>query len=174
LLMLVAVLSLVGVTAAWVIRVPPFRKHREPQDLTIPPDAEVSEVRISLSKHCFGQDRPIDEFVVPKEHIPVIMGWLRPSAYVREPWRLDLLAGGEAVIKTIDGREARVRFYDAGVNPAVLTTEGVDQFYGPDYQGKSKYGSDRLVTSRYGAIGFADAIRDAYWDFQKQGKREPD
>jgi hypothetical protein len=168
--MLVVVMLLAGVTAAWVMCVPPLQKRPEPQDLTIPPDAEVSEVRIRLSKHCFGWDRPIGEFVVPKEHVPVILGWLRPSEHIREPWRLECLTGGYVIIKTVDGSAIRLRFYDAGVNPAVLTADNVDQFYGPRYQGKSKYGSDRLATSRYGAIGFADAIRDAYWDFQNQGK----
>ncbi len=110
-------------------------------------------MRISLSKDCFGSDG-IAEFVVPEGHVPVILAWLRPDKYIRDPWRLDWLAGGDVVIKTTDGGEVRVHFYDAGVNPAVLTTDGVDQFYSPDFQGES----------RYGAIGFAEAVYAAYHD----------
>jgi hypothetical protein len=162
-------LLLVGATAL-VMRW--FTWH-EPQVPVIPAVAEVAEMRISLSQHCFGSEG-MAEFTVPQEHVPGLLGWLQPTEYIRKPWRLEWLKAGEVIIKTTDGGEMRLRFYDAGVNPAVLSADGVDQFYGPDYQGRSKYGSDRLATSRYGAIGFADAIYAAYWDSQKQGKQERD
>ena len=154
-------LLLVSATATFVLRTPHYQKRREPQALVIPPAAEVSELRIHLSAHCFGF-KPIANLVVPREHVSAILGWLRPSEHIREPWRLDQLVGGEAIIKTRDGKEMSVRFYDAGVNPAVLTANGVDQFYGPDFQGET----------RYGAIGFADAIRAAYHESRRQGNRD--
>jgi hypothetical protein len=66
--------------------------------------------------------------VVPTEHVPVIMGWLRPAEHTREPWTLspwDEL--GQIVIRTRDGQELRVQFYWAGKNPAVLTPNGEDR-----------------------------------------------
>jgi hypothetical protein len=69
--------------------------------------------------------------VVPRAHVPYILHWLQPAEYIRDPWRLDLLAEmGQIVIRTRTGAEVCVRFFDAGHNPAVLTVDGVNQFYG--------------------------------------------
>jgi hypothetical protein len=74
---------------------------------------------------------------------------LRPPEYIREPWRLDLLEElGEVVIRSRDGREVRVRFFDAGNNPVVLTIDGVDQFYG-------------VNVGDHGGFSLARAVREA-------------
>lgn len=121
--------------------------------LIIPADVEVAEVRASVR----GADYEkwlVPEFAVPEEHIPVILGWLRPVEHIVEPWRLDWLSQwGEVTIVTRSGSNLRLRFYDAGSNPAVITENGVDQFWAADYSGDGRF---------YGSRGMFLAVRAAY------------
>jgi hypothetical protein len=150
----------VGGVAVAVICSPLFQKWRQPPVLVIPADDEVAEVRASLSdRPTFPGFDSIPEFVVPAEHLPVILGWLRPGEYISEPWRLDLLHElGQVVIRTHDGQELRVRFFDAGHNPAVLTVDGVAQFYARD--GVVDFGGE--PRSIFGGITLAAAVREAH------------
>ena len=96
----------------------------------LPNDDEVAEVRASL-REFQNIFLSVPEFVVPVEHVSIILGWLRPTIYVRKPWSLDRNDElGEIIIRTNAGQEFRLRFYFTGKNPAILTAGTEDQFYG--------------------------------------------
>src|SRR5262245_65589068 len=96
----------------------------------------------------------IDEFVVPTEYVPIILDWLRPAEYNREPWPLDRTDElGEVVIRTKAGEEFRLRFYWTGKNPVVFSRDGVDQFYGR-WEDNGGHGID-------GGLRLRNAVRKA-------------
>jgi hypothetical protein len=147
-------LILVTELTVTIIRTPSFQKSYRPPVLDLPADDEVVEMQASLRESWVGFEA-VPEFVFPEEHVPVILSWLRPAEYIREGWRLDTLAElGEVVIRTRNGRELRLHFYWAGKNPAVLTPNGEDQFYGR--------GVDDEGRPVDGGIGLGKAVRDAY------------
>lgn len=154
----VTVLVVGGVTLAF-INSSRFQKWRNPPVLVVPADEVVVEVRASLRASQIGFEM-IPEFVVPPEHVPIILAWIRPAKYIRNPWELQFLDElGEVVIGTKNGRELRMRFYEAGKNPAVITAGNEDQFYGR--------GIDDEGRSCDGGIGLGIAIRDAYAAFKR-------
>jgi hypothetical protein len=137
-----------------VIRTPRFQKWYHPPEMVLPADEEVAEVRASLRASQVGFEA-VPEFVVPAEHVPIILGWLRPAEFIREPWRLDELEQlGEVVILARSGRHVRVRFYWSGKNPAVLNVNDADQFYGR--------GIDDEGAPVDGGIRLGKAIQEAY------------
>jgi hypothetical protein len=154
---IIAMLALVGGLSITAIRSTHFQKWYRPPTLALPPDDEVVEVRASLRATSVGNEE-VPEFVVPAEHVPKVLDWVRPGEYIRQPWRLDILEElGAVVIRTRDGRELRLRFFDAGKNPAVLTVDGVDQFYGRG--GVVDFGGD--PHSIAGGITLSGAVREA-------------
>ena len=156
-LCVVAVLPGVGCIAVVVVRSPRFQKWRNPPVFALPADGEVAEMRASLrgSQTLFDA---ILEFVVPPQHVPLVLDWLRPGEYIQEPWRLDLLDElGEVIIRTRDGRELRLQFFDAGKNPSVLALDGENQFYGRG--GVVDFGGDPHSVA--GGLGLGIAVREA-------------
>ena len=124
----VVTLLVIGVGVA-ITRTSRFQKWYNPPVLVLPQDGEVVEVRASLRNF---QDvfSAVPEFRVPTDHVPDILGWLRPADYNRKS-RLDRIDElGEVVIRTRVGEEFRLRFYWTGKNGVVFTRDGVDQFYG--------------------------------------------
>jgi hypothetical protein len=85
----VAVLLTAGVGLA--VR---YRKLYAPPVLALPADDEVVEMRASFRRAPAGKAVP--QFVVPADHVPLILEWLRPGEYVREPRPLDRLSTGQA------------------------------------------------------------------------------
>jgi hypothetical protein len=120
----VAIVLLLGA----ILSPPQFLKR---PTLILPEAGEVAEMRASLRK--LDSDREeVPEFVVPTEHVPRILRWLRPTEYdprQRDGPHLDEL--GSIRIWSKSGDEVSIRFYSFGVNPAVLTANGADYFGGP-------------------------------------------
>lgn len=101
-----------------------------PPALAIPADDEIAEVRASLYDSALGF-KEIPEFVVAPEHVPIILGHLRPAEYIRDRWNLEMLPEvGHVAIRSRDGSELKIRFFTAGHNPAVLTVDGANLYYG--------------------------------------------
>jgi hypothetical protein len=111
----------------------------------LPNADEVAEMRASLLEGPVGFPRT-PEFIVPADHVPVILGWLWPGDYDAKPPIFPHDELGEILIKTKTGRELRLRFYWAGKNPAVYTFDGSDYFWGngEDEQGKWVDGGGQL------------------------------
>lgn len=141
--------------AVAVIRAPRFQKWYEPPVLTLPADDEVAEVRASLRASDTGfPETP--EFTVPPEDVPHVLRWVRPAAYVRQPPLFpnqDEL--GQLRIRTRSGGELVLRFYWAGKNPAVLTADGGDYFWGPSVLSERGHWMD-------GGMSLANAVRTAF------------
>jgi hypothetical protein len=144
--LIVAIFVVSGVGLS-VVRSPNFQKWYNPPVLLVPADDEVVELRASMrASQVFFE--PIPEFVVPPEHVPAVLGWLRPLEYVSDPPiypEHDEL--GEIVIRAArSGQELRLRFYWAGKNPAVVTRDGMDHFWGRgvDDQGRPRDGGSCL------------------------------
>ena len=151
---LVLIAALVGGITVVIIRSPRFQKWYEPPVLALPADDEVAEVRASLRASDFGF-RETPEFIVPPDDVARVLRWVRPAEYVRQPpvfANQDEL--GQLRIRTHSGRELVLRFYWAGKNPAVLTAEGVDYFWGPSVQSESGHWLD-------GGMGLVNAVRIA-------------
>jgi hypothetical protein len=145
LVLLIAILA-VGVVLLPVVRSPRFQKWYNPPVLLVPADDEVAEVRASLWASPVALE-PIPEFVVPPEHVPVVLGWLRPLEYVSNPPIYpEHDEFGELVIRTRSGQELRLRVFWAGKNPAVVTSDGVDHFWGRgiDDEGRPRDGGSCL------------------------------
>ena len=156
----IALLAGASLAIVWMTR---FQKWYRPPALDLPADEAVSEVRASLRASQVGF-KAIPEFIVPAEHAPIILSWLRPAKYIRERWPLEILDElGEIVIVTRNGAELRLRFYWAGKNPAVLTINGEDQFYGR--------GIDDEGDPVDGGIRLGKAIREAYRAFRGDAAR---
>ena len=152
-LALVVVLLVVGGGALAVIRSPRFQKWYDPPVLILPADEEVAEVRASLRASQVGFEE-IPEFVVPPEHVPAVLGWLRPPRYEPHPPifpEYDEL--GAVVIRTRSGQELLLRFYWAGKNPAVVTRDGVDHFWGRGVNDEGRPCD--------GGVGLGNAVREA-------------
>src|SRR5262249_17728161 len=77
-------LVLASALAVAITRTPSFRRGSRPPTLAAPPDEEVVEVRASLREAEIGF-RETPEFVVPAEHVPLVLRWLRPPRYVPRP-----------------------------------------------------------------------------------------
>jgi hypothetical protein len=154
LMLAVGTLVVIGLAVA-ITRTPRFQKWYDPPTFALPQNSEVAEMRASLREwQSFGNSPAIDEFVVPAEHVPVILDWLRPAGYNREPWRLDWTDElGEIVIRTKAGDEFRLRFYWTGKNPVVFSRDGVDQFYGR-WEDNGGRGID-------GGVSLRNAVRQA-------------
>jgi hypothetical protein len=136
--------------------------HRRffPPGLPLPADDEVVEMRASLRPSRAGKAVP--QFVVPDDHVPLILEWLRPGERVRGPGPLGPLDElGEVAIRTKSGRELWLWFYSAGQGPAVLVCDpdGRDQFHGrgTDGEGRPVDGGRRL----------RKAVEDAFAEFQR-------
>jgi hypothetical protein len=85
--------------------------------MVLPADDEVAELQASLRASELGYEA-IPEFVVPPEHVRVVLGWLRPPKYEpRPPISPEHDELGELVIRSRSGQELRLRFYWAGKNP---------------------------------------------------------
>src|SRR6516225_8155837 len=121
-------LLLAGLTYS-VIRTPRFQKWYRPPVAQLPNADEVTEMRASLLASELGF-ASIPEFVVHREHVPVILRWLQPGEYVPDPPIFPQNELGTIWIKTTTGRELHLRFYWAGKNPAVYTFDGIDHFWG--------------------------------------------
>jgi hypothetical protein len=155
--LLISVAVLLTTGTALAVR---FRKWYAPPVLALPADDEVVEMRASLRPSPAGKAAP--QFVVPADHVPLILEWLRPGEYVRAPLplgRLDEL--GEVAIRTKSGRELWLWFYAAGQGPAVVVCApgGEDQFYGRGVDGEG-----RPVD---GGLRLRKAVEDAFADFQR-------
>ena len=147
-------ITLVAVLTVAIVRTPRVQKWYSPPVLHVPADDEVVEMRASLRGSQVGFEA-VPEFVVPEEHVAVILSWLRPAEYIQEAWPLDMLDElGEVAIRTRSDGELRLRFYWAGKNPAVLTADGINQFYG---RGVNVEGSPVD-----GGIRLGKAVREAY------------
>jgi hypothetical protein len=150
----VAAVLILGGFAAGVLRSPRFQKWYEPPVLMLPADDEVAEMRASLRASEFGF-RETTEFAVPPEDVPHVLHWVRPAEYVRQP---PVFPGqnelGQLRISTRAGRELVLRFYWAGKNPAALSADSVDYFWGPSRQDESGHWLD-------GGMGLANAVRVA-------------
>jgi hypothetical protein len=150
----VAVLLTAGVGLA--VR---YRKLYAPPVLALPADDEVVEMRASFRRAPAGKAVP--PFVVPADHVPRILEWLRPGEYVRGPLPLGPLdEWGEVAIRTKAGRELWLWFYSAGRGPAVIVCDpdGRGQFHGRgvDSEGRPVDGGLRL----------RKAVEDAFADFE--------
>ncbi|MCI0701910.1 MAG: hypothetical protein L0241_12585 [Planctomycetia bacterium] len=124
----------VAVLAGLVVSTPQFQKWVWPPVLVLPPADEVVEMRASIRGSSEWGRKEIPEFVVPSEHIPLIIRWLQPARYDGEPGRRilpDEWEIGQICLKSKDGQEVRIRVYDFGKNPAMLTTNGEDYFWAP-------------------------------------------
>jgi hypothetical protein len=151
----VAVLLAAGVDLA--VR---YRKRCYPPVLALPVDDEVVEMRASFRLAPAGKAVP--QFVVPDGHVPLILEWLRPGEYVREPLPLDRLDElGEVAIRTKSGRELWLWFYAAGQGPALIVCDpgGEGQFYG-----RGADGEGRPVD---GGLRLRKAVEDAFAEFQR-------
>jgi hypothetical protein len=149
----IGLVLVVGLSAA-AIRTTRFQKWYRPPVIVLPDDDDVAEMVASLRTSQIGLEA-VPEFVVPAEHVPAVLAWLRPAEYIEKPWRIDQFDElGEVVIRTRDGREVRLRFYWAGKNPAVLTADGEDQFWGR--------GIDDKGHPCDGGIRLAIAVREAH------------
>jgi hypothetical protein len=136
-----------------------YRKRYYPPVLTLPADDEVVEMRASFRLAPAG--KTVRPFVVPDNHVPRILEWLRPGEYVREPLPLDRLQElGEVAIRTKSGRELWLWFYGAGQGPAVIVCDpgGENQFYGRGVDGEG-----RPVN---GGLGLRKAVEEAFVEFQ--------
>jgi hypothetical protein len=129
LVLAIGILLAAGLTVG-VVRTPRFQKWYSPPVLALPADNEVAEVRASL-REFQGAFPSTPGFVVPPEHVPIVLDWLRPGQYLWKRW--NPLPGdelGEVVIRMIDGREIKLVFYWTGKNGVVFTPDGEDQFIG--------------------------------------------
>ncbi len=131
--------------------------HRRffPPGLPLPADDEVAAMRASLRPSRAGKAVP--PFIVPTDHVPRILEWLRPGEHVPgplPPGALDEL--GEVVIQTKSGRVLWLWYYSAGQGPAVIvcTPDGEDQFRGRgvDGEGRPVDGGLRLRKAVEGAF----------------------
>jgi hypothetical protein len=138
--------------------------HRRffPPVLPLPADDAVVEMRASLRPSRAGKAVP--QFVVPADHVPLILEWLRPGEHVRGPLPLERLDElGEVAIRTKSGRELWLWFYSAGRGPAVIvcTPDGEDQFHGR--------GTDGEGGPVDGGLRLRKAVEDAFAEFQRMG-----
>jgi hypothetical protein len=131
-----------------------FQKWYRPPIVDLPSVDDVVEMRASLLEWGIGLRGwpPTPEFVVPAEHVPVILRWLRPGEYVPNPPIFPQDELGEIWIKTKGGKELHLRFFWAGHNPVVYTFDGNDHFWGEAEDEQGGY---------WGGIGLGDAVRAA-------------
>lgn len=118
---------------------------------------DVVEMQASLVNFEFAALPAVAEFVVPAEHVPVILDWLRPAGYtsLRELQMPDTMYEmGEVVIRTKAGERVRLRFYWTGQGPVLFTRNGVGRFYGKWHTNQAGLGID-------GGMKLSYAIRDA-------------
>jgi hypothetical protein len=134
----IGLLFAAGLTVA-VVRTPWFQNWHNPPALALPADNEVAEVCASLRKFQVAFSA-VPEFIVPAEHVPVILSWLRPAEFRGERWNpLAVDELGEVVIRTRDGREIRLEFYWTGKNGVMFTPDGKDQFFGRGIDHAGRY-----------------------------------
>ncbi len=126
--------------------------HRRffPPGLPLPADDEGVEMWASLRPSRAG--RAVPQFVVPADHVPRILEWLRPGDRVREPLPLGPLDElGEVVIRRKSGRVLWLWFYSAGQGPVIIVCDpyGEGPFYGRgvDDEGRPVDGGLRLRKS---------------------------
>ncbi len=146
----VAVLLTTG--AALAVR---LHQRDSPPVLALPAAEEVAEMRASFRLAPAG--RVIDQFVVPADHVPRILEYLRPAEHVREPLPLGRLGElGEVAIRTKAGRVLWLWFYSAGQGPVIIVCDpyGEDQFYG-----RGADGEGRPVD---GGLRLRKAVEDAF------------
>jgi hypothetical protein len=146
----ILVLGVAVLLAASVALAVGLHKRSYPPALALPADDEVVEMRASFRLAPAG--RVVNQFVVPPDHVPRILEYLRPAAHVREPLppgRLGEL--GEVAIRTKSGRVLWLWFYSAGQGPVIIVCDpdGEDQFYGrgADDEGRPVNGGLRLWKS---------------------------
>ena len=153
----ILVLGVAVLFAAGVDLAARHRKRYYPPVLALPADDEVVEMRACFRRAPAG--KASRQFVVPDDHVPRILEWLRPGEYVRETLPLDRLQElGELGIRTKSGRELWLWFYSAGQGPAVIVCDpdGEDQFHGR--------GTDREGRPVDGGLGLRKAVEDALED----------
>jgi hypothetical protein len=131
-----------------------FQKWYRPPIADLPSEDDVTEMRASLLEWGIGlRGWPrTPEFVVPAEHVPVILHWLRPGEYVPNPPIFSHDELGTIWIKTKGGKELHLRFFWAGHNPVVYTFDGDDHFWGEAEDQQGMY---------LGGIGLGNAVRAA-------------
>jgi hypothetical protein len=152
--LVIGVLVVGGVVLA-VVASPRFQKWYNPPVLAVPGDEEVIEIRASLRGVAQLGVPETPEFVVPADRVPLVMWWLRPAEDDSHPPLFpDPDELGKVCIRTRDGRELRLRFFEAGKGPVVFTADGIDFFLGAIRQSES---GDWLA----GSMGLAYDIRDA-------------
>jgi hypothetical protein len=145
---------------------PRVQKWYRPPVAELPSADDVAEMRASLLESQVGFP-PTPEFVVPAEHVPVILRWLQPGEYVPDPPIFPHDELGSIWIKTRTGREVRLRLYWAGKNPAVYTFDGTDHFWGnhEDEQGRWVDGGIRLGKALRAAF---EASKLKAWDSSRR------
>lgn len=125
---LLGLLALAGV-AYTLARAPDILEWLQRPRLTIPSRDEVVEVRASV-RDGVGFGPGVPEFVVPEDHVPTILLWLQPTKYEPgTPITPEEHELGEVIIRTRDGRELRLRFFEAGHQPLLLTPDGTHYFW---------------------------------------------
>jgi hypothetical protein len=147
-----------------VFALPEVLKRKTPPVANLPEDADVEKLTASIRSTQVGFD-PVPEFAVPPGHIPRILFWLRPSEYVREPpiFPEDLL--GELKITTKHGEVVAVKYYWAGMNPPVFSTNGVDYFWGGGVTEEDGRGVDGGIR-----LGKAIVAAHAEWESKTTSK----
>src|SRR5436853_320264 len=114
-LLLVALLAV----AAFIPGVWRFKGSQSLPALTLPDDAEISEIRAKLND-CLDQPG-VAEFTVPLESVPGIMSCLRPPRYNTEPWPADdRVRLGQ--LRSVLSRARRWNFVSTGLVKTQLST----------------------------------------------------
>jgi hypothetical protein len=167
--LLVAVLLITLFAGIAITRTTRFQKWYQPPTFYLPADDEVAEIRASLKESEVSWPG-ISEFKVPADHVPGILDQLRPAKYNSEPWELGRINVelGEIVIRTKSGEEIRLHFYDAGVNPVLFTSDGVDQFFGKVESYKLKNGEHEFDKGVPGGLKLSNLVRRATEAAKKQ------
>jgi hypothetical protein len=145
----IAAIAFVGLAglAAFCLGLPGVRKWLNPPTLRLPNDDEIESLRATLYKSQLAFGTP--EFTVPPEHVPRIMAFFRPAHYAARPSISpnDLL--GELKITDRRGETTVIRFYWTGQNPALLTVNGEDYFYGSNLATDNGIQAARAIEKAY-------------------------
>ena len=112
LILSVVTLLVIGAGVA-ITRTSRFQKWYNPPVLVLPQDGDVVEVRASL-RDFQGIFTAVPEFRVPTDHVPDILGWLRPADYNRKS-RLDRI---DELGEVVSARGSGKSFGCGSIGPA--------------------------------------------------------
>lgn len=141
----------------WILFAVGCTADRTPDLPAWPTADDVARVTVTVSGAASGQP-DLDEFELPAEFVPELLGVLGPPAYHQHPRPERTQEVGRLRFVCRDGRDLEVRLVFAGKEPVLFTLQGVPCVRAGAYcdlaPGKDKYLPEVLTLE-----GFLRAVR---------------